>query len=67
MVNYDKLRGALAEKKITQGEIAERLGCTRQSVGNKLTGKTPLTVKDVTIISDMLDISLADRDAIFFA
>lgn len=67
MVNYDKLRGALAEKRITQDSLAERLGCTRQSINNKINGKTPLTLRDVVTICEAIDATPETRDAIFFA
>lgn len=67
MVNFNKLRGAMAERAVTQTALAERLGYTRQSVSNKFAGKTQLTLNDVTVISDALGLTVAERDEIFFA
>ena len=67
MVNYDKLRGALAEKRITQNTLADRLGCTRQCINNKINGKTPLTLRDVAVICEAIEATPETRDAIFFA
>lgn len=67
MVNFDKLRGALVEKHITQDALANRLGCTRQSINNKINGKTPLTLRDVVVICEAIDATPETRDAIFFA
>lgn len=67
MIDYDKLRGALAEKRITQAEIATVLGCSRQAISNKMTGKNSLTIRDVTAIVKLIE---ADSDTIkdiFFA
>lgn len=66
MVNFDKLRGALAEKRITQDALALRLGCTRQSINNKINGRTPLTLRDVVVICEAIDATPETRDAIFF-
>ena len=67
MVDYDKLRGALAERRLTQEDVANKLGCTRQAVSLKFAGKSALTVKDVTAICELIDASADERDAIFFA
>ena len=67
MIDYDKLRGALAEKRVTQAEIATVLGCSRQAISNKMTGKNSLTIRDVTAIVKLIE---ADSDSIkdiFFA
>lgn len=67
MVNFDKLRGALAEKKITQENLADKLGCSRQSINNKINGRTPLTLRDVVVICESIDATAETRDEIFFA
>lgn len=67
MVNYDKLRGALAEKRVTQGDVALKLGCSKQAVSNKIAGKSSLTVRDVTAICELLGATSDERDSIFFA
>lgn len=67
MVDYGKLRGALAEHRITQDSLAARLGCTRQSVNNKINGKSPLTLRDVVTICEAIEATPETRDSIFFA
>lgn len=67
MVDYDKLRGKLAEKRVTQVALAERLGCSRQNVYNKVNGKSPLSLRDVVIICETIEATPETRDAIFFA
>lgn len=66
MVDYNRLRGALAEKRLTQKEIAAHIGCTPQAVSYKLTGKSPLTVRDVSIICELIKATPKERDTIFF-
>lgn len=67
MVDYNRLRGALAEKRLTQKEIAEHIGCTPQAISYKLAGKSPLTIRDVTIICQLIKATPDERDSIFFA
>ena len=67
MVRLDLLKGALATKGVKQTDLSERLGMSRQAINNKLTGKSPLTVRDVTVICEMIDATPETRDSIFFA
>ena len=47
METLEGLVGAyLATSHTTKKELAERLNCTPETLNNKLTGRTPLTVKD---------------------
>ena len=67
MIDYAMLRGTLAERKVTQDSLADRLGCSRQSINNKITGKSPFTLRDVTVICEAIDATADERDRIFFA
>ena len=51
-MNLDKLRGALAEKRITQEMLAKRLNISLLSVNRKLNGKSPITVEEAKVITD---------------
>ena len=51
-MNLDKLRGALAEQRITQEMLAKRLNISLLSVNRKLNGKSPITVEEAKIITD---------------
>ena len=62
---YAKLRGRLAERGLTQNEIATMLGVSLTSVNNKLTGKTEFSPKEMKILKMALD--LETIDAYFFA
>ena len=62
---YAKLRGRLAERGLTQKEIATMLGVSLTSVNNKLTGKTEFSPKEMKILKMTLD--LETIDAYFFA
>ena len=49
-----KLRGYLAEKRITKHQLAERLGQTDFWVGRRTNGQTPITVGELLTIADTL-------------
>ena len=55
-MNLDKLRGALAEQRITQEMLAKRLNISLLSVNRKLNGKSPITVEEAKIITDFAQI-----------
>ena len=62
---YAKLRGRLAERGLTQKEIATMLGVSLTSVNNKMTGKTDFSPKEMRILKAALN--LETIDAYFFA
>lgn len=55
-MNLDKLRGALAEQRITQEMLAKKLEISLLSVNRKLNGKSPITVEEAKIIADFAKI-----------
>ena len=55
-MNLDKLRGALAEQRITQEMLAKKLNISLLSVNRKLNGKSPITVEEARIITDFAKI-----------
>ena len=63
-MNLDKLRGALAEQRITQEMLAKRLKLSLLSVTRKLNGKSPITVEEAKVIADFAKIK--DPAEIFF-
>lgn len=65
----DKLRGFLAEKNVTQGSLAERIGMTEGTMSRKMSGKTEFTWSEVVRIIKALNL-VDDQDElrrIFFA
>lgn len=62
---YAKLRGRLAERGLTQNEIATMLGVSLTSVNNKMTGKTEFSPKEMKILKVALNLETVD--AYFFA
>lgn len=63
-MNYDKLKGKMREKKISQSEMARNLGITVQAFNGKINGKRQFTVEEAVGISKFL--RLDDPVEIFF-
>lgn len=53
-MNLAKLRGALAEKGMTQRELAEKLNLSTKAVNEKLNGKVKITVDEAAAMSKIL-------------
>lgn len=64
-MNLSKLRGVLAEKRITQRELAEKMELSVKSVNEKLNGKVSFTVEEANKISKILE--LKNPELIFFS
>ena len=64
--NYCKLRGRAREKGLTLAKLAEKIGISSMSLGNKLAGKTDFTLTEIKSIVSALDISPEYIPAYFF-
>ena len=67
MPNVQRLRTAIDEKGIRIGHVATELGITRQALNLKMRGVTEFRVSEIQKLSDLLRLSAAEREAIFFA
>lgn len=67
MMNYDKLRGLMAERRLEVTKLAKILGISRQATSDKLNGKSRITLTDAQVISSALGMTSAERDEIFFS
>ncbi len=67
MVNHAKLRGLMVERGLKVEELAKRLKLSRQSVSDKINGRRQITLIEALEISDSLNMSKDERDAVFFA
>lgn len=63
-MNLNKLRGILAEKKITQSELAKQMNLSVKSVNAKLNGRVSISVDEANKIVKIADIK--DPVSIFF-
>lgn len=66
-MNRNKLKGRIVEMCGSQRKLAEKLGCTEQTVVNKLAGRTQFSLEDVVAWCDALDISKDEIGDYFFA
>ena len=66
MINTDKLKGLRREKRITQAELAKRLGLMPCTVSQKLNGKRDLTLDEAETIAEVLGIDIGDFGTYFF-
>ena len=53
---YDKLKGRMVEKKVTQGEMAKRLNVSVSTLNAKLNKKREFTVNEVIVVCKALEI-----------
>lgn len=67
MTDKNKLQAKMALHGLKAYELADAIGITRQSLSYKLNGKRMFTVKEIDSISKVLDLTIEERDEIFFA
>lgn len=65
--DYSKLLGRLREKKITQSELAGKLGISETSLNLSLNNKRPFKQSEISNICDCLAIPVDYIDSYFFA
>lgn len=53
----DRLRGALAERRISQQQAANHLGISQPAFSSRMTKRTPLSVDELLSLSDLLDVA----------
>lgn len=67
-MNLPKLRGKIAEKGIVQDDLRPLWGnCTRQTVSNKVNGKTPITLDEAQRLSELLNLTDQEKLDIFLS
>ena len=67
MINTDKLKGLMRERRVTQADLAHKLDLKPCTVNQKLNGKRAMTIGEAEIIASFLGISDADFAAYFFS
>ncbi len=60
MANYDKLKGFMRERHVTQSDIAKLLGVKECTVSQKLNGYRRMYLWEAKKISDYLEIPQCD-------
>ena len=67
MTNTELLRQKIHDSGYRINFIAAKVGITYQCLLNKINNKTEFTATEIKDLSDLLDISLEERERIFFA
>ena len=66
MTNTKEFKIALLRKGITAGELAEMAGMSRPSLSYKINNQRMFTVTEISKISEILGLSLNEKERIFF-
>lgn len=66
MINNSLLWGLLKSKKLTQKELANRIGITNQTLSLKMSGKVQFKQKEIKKISEVLNIPQTKIGEYFF-
>lgn len=67
MTDTKELRRRIEEKGLKYGYIAKQIGISRYSLQKKIDNDSEFRVSEVDSISLILGLTLAEKDAIFFA
>lgn len=67
MINSDKLKGLMREKRIVQADIARAIGKEPCTINQKINNKRAMTLEEAEIIAELLGINAADFGIYFFA
>lgn len=65
-LKYAKLRGRIVEKYGTQDAFRKKLGISKTAMSKKMTGKTGMSQKDITMWSNLLGIEPEQIGVYFF-
>lgn len=65
--DYSKLLGRLREMKLTQVDLANKLGISETSLNFSLNNKRPFRQSEISKTCDILSIPLESVDSYFFA
>lgn len=68
MIDTDKIRGRMAEMRLTQKDIAQKdvWDCALPTVSLKLNGKRPISLSEANALAELLKLSEHEYYAFFF-
>lgn len=66
MYLYSKLKGRIVERYGTQGNLANKIGISKNSMSKRLTGKTEFSQSDMEQWAELLEIDRKDYGEYFF-
>lgn len=64
--DFSKLLGRIKEKKLTQEELARRIGINERTMSTKLHSKTDFTQGEILKICQELSIDISEAHSYFF-
>ena len=67
MLNVDKIRGRMAERRITQQDVARALDLAPATVSQKLSRVRPMNLDEAEKLATLLGITDAEFGEFFFA
>ena len=67
MINYELLRKRVKSSGMTMVAISEKTGILRETLYNKLNGKSEFYVSEIVALTATLHLTKDERDKIFFA
>ena len=67
MTDTKELKIALLRSDMTASELADAIGISRVSFSYKMNNLRQFTVPDISKIAEVLNLSISDKDRIFFA
>ena len=67
MINSDKLKGRMKEKRITQYKLADALNIKEPTCNLKINNKRPMTLDEANLTSELLGIDCNEFHSFFFA
>lgn len=67
MPNEKKIKAKIVEEGLTISKIAVEMGITPYTLGQKILGKTPMTISDARFLQKRLNIPDCDLAIYFFA
>lgn len=65
-MNCSMLREKISDSGMTITSIADKIEITRESLYNKMNGKTDFTAREISSLTKLLRLSRTERDKIFF-
>lgn len=67
MTDTKELKIALLRSDMTASELADAIGISRVSLSYKMNNLRQFTVPEISKIAEVLNLSVSDKDRIFFA
>jgi len=67
VVNTEMLNNTIKDKGVKKGWIADKMGVSRQCLYLKLQGQTPISVNEMVVLTNLLQLTDNERDIIFLS